>query len=142
MKDKAIAIELPVWMSPNDYIFTQITGDDVKMYFKVWSKPGKYSDKYGLFRFSGLWSIRAQRHQKLRYYPNEEEHNYSSYYLLVPNSSWLEQLYMERSSFDKDWQKYDKREYIHYIVQNNDYYIELIASSITFEEVSCIDFPR
>ena len=142
IKDKAIAVQLPVWMAPNDYVSIVYIRDTIHVYFKIWSSRGVYSNQYGMFNFDDVWSIRSCRHKRLKYYPNEEEHNYSSYYLTVPSSSWLDELFLERELSEKDWRKYDKREYQHYVIQSNDYYIEIIASHIEFSVVDNLEWNK
>ncbi len=64
---------------------------------------------------------------------------YKSCYWVVPNSSWLRKLQSERNQDFPGWEKYDKSEYVHYIVQSNKFYIEIIAASIKFSRLLCCE---
>ncbi|WP_223556395.1 hypothetical protein [Lysinibacillus sphaericus] len=133
LKDKAFAVELQEWMAPNDYMNIEYIGDTMYCYFKIWNTPGEYSKKIGILTFESIWAVRFQRNRRLNYYPLEEEHSFRSYYLMVPNSSWLTSLIKLRDEEDSEWRNFDKKEYFHYVIQNNDHYIEIISSEINID---------
>ena len=83
--------------------------------------------------FTNVYAVRFCRYNKTRYYPKENEHSYKSYYLEIPNSSWIDDLKNERASYDINWEKYDHRKYRHYVFQNNSYWIEIIATNVHFQ---------
>ncbi len=78
----------------------------------------------GSTRFSGL-----------KGYPNVAESSARSYYLEVENSQLLERLASDRSNRDPDWRRYDRRDYKHYIVESHDFYLDLVASRVTFSRL-------
>lgn len=129
-RDFAHAIELPYWQAPNDDIVIRSCGDSLTAYFKIWSSPAKYAIYTGIFDFSYVWAVRFERNKDLSYYTKCEDDNYRSCYLVVPNSSWLDKLKTERSSFFPDWSKYDVGEYTHYIIQSDSFYVEIIAKDL------------
>lgn len=58
-----------------------------------------------------------------------------SYYLIVEDSSLLKTLVNRRSKHDLGWEKHDRRQYKHYVVDNHDFYINIIAGKVTFSTV-------
>lgn len=132
--DKGFAIELPVWQAPNDYVLMQFERDTTNMLFKTWKNNGSYSKYFGVLSFDNTWALRTVRHRNLSYFPNEEEHDFRSYYLVVRNSSWLNNLKAERSRESSDWEKHDKTEYNHYVVQSHSSYIEIVSQAPVFSK--------
>ena len=134
--DVAIPIELDVWQITSEYAIIRQYDDRVNVRFRFWDdKQKEVSGKTASITFNGVWLMRYSRFNKTRYYPNEIEHAFYSYFLQVPNSSWIQEESAKRSQYEKDWEKYDKREYKHYVFQNNSYYVELIASDVVFEVI-------
>lgn len=78
--------------------------------------------------------VRFERHKRLQYYPNREDDDFNSCYWIINDSSWLKKLIMERESHFSDWRDYDRSEYKHYIIQSNQYYIEIIAGKMRFSK--------
>lgn len=135
-KDVAVPIILDVWQMTSEYAIIQQYDDTVCIRFKFWDKQqNEVYNKTALLKFEGVWSCRYSRFNKTRYYPKEIDHFYESYYLQIPNSTWLEEEKIKRLKYNPNWEKYDKRIYKHYVFQNNSYYIELIATTIKFEIV-------
>ena len=132
-KDIAIPIELKVWQIPSEFgIMTQYY-DCLLFSFKFWNENKlEVVDKIANLFFKGVWTMKFSRFNKYRYYKDEIEHSFHSNYWIIPNSSWLEELKSQRKNNDKKWEDYDKRNYKHYIVQNNAYYIEIIADNVEF----------
>lgn len=128
----AIAIKLPVWQAPNDDISIKIKKDQLNIKFRVLDINGDYLKEEGQLTFINVWSFRFERHKKLHYYPNEAEHSFKSYYLVVNNSKWLSDLKKVRGEYFVDWEKYDNNIYKHFIVQSHKFYVEIIASDVTF----------
>ncbi|WP_300635791.1 hypothetical protein [Pseudomonas sp.] len=137
--DRAEGVELPVWQAPNDDVHLTLNGDHAKIIFQVWDDQAKYSSHCGVLDFSQMWGIRCERNKDLSYYPNMSDDEYKSCYWVVPNSSWLRKLQSERNQDFPGWEKYDKSEYVHYIVQSNKFYIEIIAASIKFSRLLCCE---
>ncbi|MDM5248904.1 hypothetical protein [Lysinibacillus sp. G4S2] len=133
LNDEAIAVELQEWMAPNDYMNIEYIRDIMYCYFKIWDSPGVYSEKIGVLKFESIWAVRFQRNRMLNYYPNEKEHSFRSYFLMVPNSTWLKSLIKLREEEDAEWRNFDKKKYFHYVIQNNDHYIEIISSGILID---------
>ncbi len=132
--DLAIAIKLDVWKATSEYAIITQYDDTIFINFQFWNEDKEYDLKrMGSLKFTGVWAIRYSKFNKTRYYINEIDHNYHSYYQIIPNSSWLNSLKENRFSYDINWEKYDFRDYKHYIFQNNSYYIEIIAGNVTFE---------
>lgn len=137
MNDNVVAIELQEWMAPNDYMEIKYIRDTVYCYFNIWDKPGVYSNKKGILTFKAVWAVRFHKHRRLNFYPNEEDHSFRSYFLMVVNSSWLQSLVELRDEEDPEWRRFDKKKYFHYVVQNNDHYIEIISSEIIVDYKEC-----
>lgn len=133
-KDFAYAVELPYWQAPNDNIILKSIGDSLTAYFKIWKRPSKYSTSVGIFNFSYVWAVRYERNKNLSYYIKRNDDNFVSCYWIIPESSWLEKLKNERYSFFPEWEKYDKGEYHHYIIQSDSFYIEIIAKDINISK--------
>lgn len=133
-KDMAIPIELDVWQKTSEYAIIEQYDDSLVVRFQYWDeKQETINDKTAVLIFSNVYAVRFCRYNKTRYYPKEEEHSYKSYYLEIPNSSWIDELKIERESYDMNWAKYDHRKYHHYIFQNNSYWIEIIATDVHFQ---------
>lgn len=132
-KDIAIPIALEVWQITYDYAIIKQYDNDMSVRFQFWDdNQNIIDDKTAALQFTDVYAVRYCRYNKTRYYPKESEHQYRSYYLEVPNSSWIDDINKERESYDKDWAKYDYRKYKHYIFQNNSYWIEVIATNVNF----------
>jgi hypothetical protein len=133
-QDRAIPIELPVWQAPNDDVCIKHKGDELDIFFKIWLDAGRYSKFDGVLTFKKVWGVRFERHKRLQYYPNREDDDFNSCYWIINDSSWLKKLIMERESYFSDWRDYDRSEYKHYIIQSNQYYIEIIAGKMRFSK--------
>ncbi|OCG16561.1 hypothetical protein A9G09_02880 [Gilliamella sp. wkB292] len=129
-KDMAYAIELPYWQAPNDDIVLKSKGDSLTAFFKIWNSSAKYSVFTGIFDFSYVWAMRYERNKNLSYYIPREDDDFRACYWIVKDSSWLEKLKIERSSFFPEWDKYDIGEYYHYIIQSDSFYVEIIAKDL------------
>jgi len=70
-----------------------------------------------------------------RGYPNVMESDLFPYYLVVEDSSFLKALVNQRTKHDFGWEKYDRRQYTHYIVDSHDFYINIVSSKVTFSTV-------
>ncbi len=135
-KDIAIPIILDVWQMTSEYAIIRQYDDKVCIRFKFWdNQQNEVYDRSALLKFEGVWCCRYSRFNKTRYYPKEIDHLYKSYYLHIPNSTWLEEEKLKRLKYDPNWGKYDKRIYKHFVFQNNSYYVELIANVVKFEIV-------
>ena len=133
-KDRAFAIELPVWQAPNDNVRITLERDDVRAEFPTWTKNANYSKYIGILDFSNVWALRLERNKHLHYYENREDDEFKSSYWVIPESSWLEGLTKERDITSPNWRAYDKNKYTHYIIQSHDYYIEIIAGDERFSK--------
>lgn len=133
-KDRAFAIELPVWQAPNDNVRITLERDDVRAEFPTWTKNANYSKYIGILDFSNVWALRLERNKHLHYYENREDDEFKSSYWVIPESSWLEGLTKERDITSPNWRAYDKKKYTHYIIQSHDYYIEIIAGDVRFSK--------
>ena len=131
MFDVAVAIELKEWIAPNDYMEVRYNRDTMYCYFKIWGKPGVYLKKTGVLTFEKVWAVRFQRHRRLHYYPRTEKHDFHSYILMIKNSSWLQSMSELRTKEKPGWGKFDRAKYFHYVLQNNDHYIEIISSEVS-----------
>lgn len=133
-KDIAIPIALDVWQVTYDYAIIKQYDNDMSVRFQFWDdNQNIVDDKTAVLRFTDVYAVRYCHYNKTRYYPKEVEHQYRSYYLEIPNSSWIDDLNNERELYDPDWTKYDHRKYRHYIFQNNSYWIEIIATNVNFQ---------
>jgi hypothetical protein len=125
--ETGLPIELDVWPITSEYSIIEQYDDEIIINFKFWNKNQKtVKNKMGCLTFNGVWALRYSKFNKTRYYPNEIEHNFHSYYLEIQDSDWLKSMENDRSAFDNEWEKYDYRKYKHYVFQNNSYFIEII----------------
>lgn len=132
-KDLALPIQLPVWQITSEYAEIHQISDEMKIYFKYWDDyQNEVLNKRGLLHFKNVWAVRYSKYNKTRYYHPQQESDFVSEYLHIPNSSWIIELGLIREIHQKKWNDYDKREYKHYIFQNNSYYIEIIAEEVNF----------
>lgn len=139
-KDTAIPIELEVWQKTSEYAIIESYDDSMVVRFQYWNEQQEtVNDKTAVLLFRNVYAVRYCRYNKTRYYPKEQEHSYKSYYLEIPNSSWIDNLKKERESYDKNWEKYDYRNYRHYVFQNNSFWIEVIATNVDFQIENRLD---
>jgi hypothetical protein len=129
-KDLAQAVEMPYWQAPNDDVLVKLKGSSLKIIFEIWLAPARYSKMKGVIDFTCVWSTRLERNKELSYYNPSSDEDFTSCYWIVPESSWLKKLESDRSLHSPDWKKYDTGTYKHYIIQSNDFYIEVIAKAI------------
>lgn len=135
-KDTAIPIVLEVWQCTSEYAIIEQYDNNIHIRFKFWdNNQNEVADKTALLVFNEVWELKYSRFNKTRYYPKEIElpHKRKSYYLKLLNSSWLQEEKNKRTNYDANWEKYDRREYNHYVFQNNSYYIEIIATDVEFK---------
>lgn len=136
-KDLAVPIKLPVWQITSEYADIHQNSDEVKIYFKYWDNDqNEVLNRRGFLYFKNVWAVRYSKYNKTRYYHPQEESDFVSEYLYIPNSSWMKELECIREEHQKNWKNYDKREYKHYIFQNNSYYIEIISSEVIFDIIN------
>jgi len=138
--DKGYPVELPVWQAPNDFVRMEFERDETRILFKTWKKNRDYSKSIGILTFKNTWGIRTIRHKNLSYYPNEEDHNFRSYYLEIKKSSWLDQLIKERSKDSSDWKINDRSIYGHFIIQSHSFFIEIISERPEFSRTHSINW--
>jgi hypothetical protein len=132
--ETGLPIKLDVWPVTSEYSIIEQYDDEIIINFKFWNKNQKrVKNKMGCLRFNGVWALRYSKFNKTRYYPNEIEHNFHSYYLEIHDSDWLKSMENDRRAFDNEWEKYDHRKYKHYVFQNNSYFIEIIAGTVEFK---------
>lgn len=94
-KDMAIPIELDVWQKTSEYAIIEQYDDSMVVRFQYWNeKQETINDKTAVLMFTNVYAVRFCRYNKTRYYPKENEHSYKSYYLEIPNSSWIDDLKM------------------------------------------------
>ena len=143
MKEQGIPIKLDVWQITSEFAIIKQYDDELSVMFKFWdSNQNEVLDQVGCLNFSGVWTVKYSRFNKTRYYPNEIEHELKSYYLEIENSIWLDELKKGRDKIDKDWKKYDHRNYKHYVFQNNSYFIEIVASIVEFEIIAKPEYQK
>ncbi len=134
-KELAYPIELEDWKDPQGFVITQHVRDEAWTYFQCWTASGDTADFVGCLHFEGVWHMGSTRFSGLKGYPNVAESSARSYYLEVENSQLLERLASDRSNRDPDWRRYDRRDYKHYIVESHDFYLDLVASRVTFSRL-------
>jgi hypothetical protein len=129
-----LPIELGVWQITSEYAIIEQYDDKIIINFKFWDEKQKeVRNKIGRLRFSGVWTLRYSKYNKTRFYLNEIEHSFRSYYLEIKDSNWLKSIENDRRSFDDEWEKYNQKEFKHYVFQNNSYFIEIIAIGVEFK---------
>jgi hypothetical protein len=129
-----LPVKLDVWPITSEYSIVEQYDDKVTVNFKFWDENQKtVRNKMGCLTFTGVWTLRYSRFNKTRYYPDEMEHDFKSYYLEIQDSDWLKSMKNDRAVFDNGWEKYDHRDYKHYVVQNSSYFIEIIAQAVEFQ---------
>lgn len=133
--DIVTPIALDVWKDPQNYIITQNVRDEAWIYFRCWETAGEEAEYIGCLHFVGVWYMDSNRFSNSRGYPNVMETDLRSYYLVIDNSSLLKALANQRSKHDLGWENYDHRRYKHYVVDSHDFYINIVASRVTFSIV-------
>ena len=133
--DIAKPIGLPVWKDPQNFVITHHVRDEAWVYFRCWEAPGETADDVGCLHFEGVWHVGMARFSKTRGYPNIQETDLRSYYLVVEKSSLLKSLQEQRAAHDPEWRKYDRRQYRHYVVESHDFYTHIIAAKVGFSMV-------
>jgi hypothetical protein len=131
-----IPIELSVWKDPQGYVLVEQTRDEAWLYFSCWSSAGVTADHVGCLHFEGVWHLSSTRFKNIRSYPDIAESDLRSYYLAVADSSLLKKLETDRSAEDTDWRRYDQKQYTHWVVESHDYYTNVVASQVSFQQVT------
>jgi hypothetical protein len=136
--EKIIIHPLEVWQDPQCNCITEFIRDEMFYYFKCWDSLNdeiKEADYLGLIHLKGVWAVNYQRFRKTSYYPIDIENDYRGYYYEIANSEWVTNLKNERSKFDKEWSYFDKREYTHFVLENNEGWVEVVAVEIKFSKI-------
>jgi len=134
--DRATPIELNVWKDPQGFVIVEHVRDEAWLYFKCWEPEGTEAPYVGCLHFEGVWHVESSRFQRFRGYPDVEDTDLISYYLIVANSTLLTSLQSERASHSPEWRVYDKRVYKHWIVESHDFYTDIVATSASFSLVT------
>ena len=130
--DTARPIALDVWKDPQNFVITHHVRDEAWIYFRCWETAGVAAGHVGCLHFEGVWHIDSTRFSDTRGYPNVMETDLRSYYLLIEDSSLLKALETRRAGHDREWNKYDRRPYRHYVVESHDFYTNVIAGKVSF----------
>lgn len=139
--EKLIIHPLSEYKDPNAYLIIEFVRDELFCYFKCLNKKKVernifiHENFLGLLQVEGLISIKHNRYTKLHLYPTSYENIHHSYYYEVLNSSWVNEIIAYKNKNDPDWRKYDQRVYRHFILENYEYWVEIIASNIKFKKV-------
>jgi hypothetical protein len=133
--DLATPVKLPVWKDPQNFIITQSVRDEAWMYFRCWERAGEQANYIGCLHFTGVWHIDFTRFNKTRGYPNVEDTDLCSYYLLVQNSNLLASLKAQRSMNFPGWENQDYKLYHHYIVESHDFYTHIVGQAPSFYKI-------
>jgi len=140
--NEAIEIELPVWKDPQNFVIIEHVRDEAWVNFRCWDDEGTELNTVGCLHFEGVWFLNSERFLEQKGYPVIKEGRFKSYYLKIPESELLATLISERSSCNPDWQKYDTRNYEHFIIESHDFYYDIIASAVSFSIKSDIESKR
>jgi len=133
--DIARPVALEVWKDPQNFVITHHVRDEVWVYFRCWETAGEDARYIGCLHFEGVWHLDSSRFSMTRGYPNIMETDLRSYYLVIDDSNLLKTLTAERSRHDPGWEKYDRRQYKHYIVESHDFYINIVAGKVSFATI-------
>lgn len=133
--DIADPIELPVWKDPQNFVIVEHVRDEVWIYFRCWEEPGIDADYIGCLHFQAVWHLESTRFKPTKGYPNVTDTDAVSYYLHVKHSTLLRSLIQNRADNDPDWVKYDKDEYLHYIVESHDFFTHIVAKKVNFFKI-------
>lgn len=130
--DRATPIGLGVWKDPQSFVLIEHVRDEAWLYIRCLEPDGLDSPYVGCLHFEGVWHLSSSRFKKLRAYPEVQETDLISYYLVVENSSLVQLLQERRTAANPDWQIYDHRIYQHWIVESHDFYTDIVASRVSF----------
>ncbi|HCZ8414310.1 TPA: hypothetical protein O4D25_003259, partial [Proteus mirabilis] len=81
-----------------------------------------------------MLAVKHTRFTKTEIYPVDIDHDYKCYYYEVNDSNWLNNILNERTKNDSDWNKYDTNTYKHFILENKEYWVEVIGSNLIFSK--------
>jgi hypothetical protein len=133
--------KVDVWQDPNSPMNIQSIDDEIYMYFKRFrsalAEKGIYKneDFLGMFRVKNVLEIKYRRFTKIELYPLDFDHNFRGYYYEKKDSELLQEIKKYKDAYDTNCDKYDKKEYKHFIFDNNKYWIEVIGTSVDFYKV-------
>jgi len=134
-KDNAIGIPIDVWQDPQGDIVLNTSGKECTVFFGCWDEQGDPANYLSKILFKNCWASKYTHSEFLPYkiYGGKAH----SYILKVENSTWLRKLIDEkREVYPSDIHigfSWDKKEYVHFVVQGHDAYIDIIATEFNIE---------
>ena len=129
-----------IWQDPQCFCISEFIRDEFFYYFKcldiVSMKKGSIVDAeyLGCFNIENMLAVKHTRFTKTEIYPVDIDHDYKCYYYEVNDSNWLNNILNERTKNDSDWNKYDTNIYKHFILENKEYWVEVIGSNLIFSK--------
>lgn len=128
-----------VWQNPQSFCITEFIRDELFYYFKCWDYHAmlngqlKDTDFIGCFNIEKILAVKHTRFTQQTLYPVDFDHNEKCYYYIIEQSPWLQEVLQLRNSTDKNWTEYDTNHYQHFILENGQYWIEVIGSNLIFD---------
>lgn len=137
--NQADPIALPVWKDPQSFVLLEHVRDEARVFFRCRNDAGNPMDEVGCIHFQGVWQLNSERFLATKGYPNVAATELRSYYLWVPESGLVNELMEKRFARDPNWKQYDKRRYLHYVIESHDFYYDIIAASAEFSLIPAAD---
>ena len=123
--ETGIPIPLSEWKDPQGDVILKYSCKECIIYFGCWIASGIPADYICKLTFDNAWAVRGYRLEFIPY--KIKENNYHSCILEIENSSWLKQVSEQRIKYYPNWQKWDKRNYRHFVIEGHDNYYDIIA---------------
>lgn len=130
--NQAQPIALPVWKDPQSFVLLEHVRDEARIFFRCRDDAGNPLNEVGCIHFQGVWHVHSERHLAMKGYPDVAATELRSYYLWVPESGLVKALTEKRCAWDPDWKQYDKRQYLHYVIESHDFHYDIVAASAAF----------
>ena len=130
--NQAEPLALPVWKDPQSFVLLEHVRDEARAFFRCWDDAGNPVNEVGCIHFQGVWYLHSARFLATKGYPDVAATELRSYYLRVPESDLVKELMEKRIAQDPDWRQYDKRHYLHYVIECHDFYYDIVAVSAAF----------
>lgn len=134
-KDKALKIPIDVWQDPQGDIVLNTSERECTVFFGCWDEQGDPANYLSKISFKNCLASKYTHSQFLPYKIYEDKAH--SYILKIENSTWLRELIDEKRKLypaeihiGLSW---DKKKYVHFVVQGHDAYIDIIATEFNIE---------
>lgn len=130
--EKATQIPLEVWQDPQGDVILNVSERQCNVYFGCWNDDSTPANYIAKITFESCVATKYMHSEFVEY--KVDEHIYSSYIFKVLNSSWLNEITIQKKTRYPNSHYAD--DYSHYVVKGHDVMVEVIAKGFSLERQS------